>query len=242
MYVVGGFDPQGRLSTEMFQFDVKADLWTQVKFPQGNIEGRAYSAACTVGVATQLFTSTKYRAKIGREGIYIFGGVVAAGISGTLAVLSEHKEEHSYEKAKTTGEEPCARYQHTMNYCEALNALVIYGGKNDSMLKYGEEATVLNDLYILPLETMTWVRVDTDRPLERRARHSADILGEKLYVFGGIDGSSVPLSTGFVAKLSTIVACTDDIDGTKRPINKIASGARTELQSTWNFHYRPFGQ
>ncbi len=201
IYVIGGFDGQGRLVSEIHCFSLKTNAWTKVSC--GCSEGRAYSSACTVNVVTQLYTNSSFRAKIGREGIYMFGGMTASGASGTLAILSKYKAEHVYGTPKTEGKGPCPRYQHTMNYCEVLNALVVFGGRNDSMLKYwkGSTAAVLNDMYMLTLDVMTWVRVDTDPEPERRAKHSADIVGDTIYIFGGVDESLGTVSTGFFARL-----------------------------------------
>ncbi|GBG72775.1 hypothetical protein CBR_g12343 [Chara braunii] len=76
---------------------------------------------------------------------------------------------------------PCERDGHTA--CIAGDTLYVFGGE-----KSGSEEELLNDLYCLNLQTMTWSIVpptdDNPAPSPRRG-HSACVLGGAIYIFGG---------------------------------------------------------
>jgi len=189
--MIGGFDMNGTFVDYINYFNFKAKCWNKVK--QLPIEGRAYFAACTVYLPIRNFTSNKFNAKILAEGIYIFGGQTNSGITNDLSIFTKRKTEYFYEKVETAGIAPCPRYQHTMNYCDSLNVLIVYGGKNEAMLKTGKPSAILNDMYILSIDILTWTKIDMDTgaPLPFRTRHSSDIVGNKLYIFGGTNDSCI---------------------------------------------------
>jgi hypothetical protein len=201
----GGFDNQGRLVEEIYSFNFKLSAWSKVKCE--NFEGKAYCGTCSVMIPTQLYANKDYQAKITKEGIYIFGGMNASGICGTLAILNKYKTEHRFEIINADGIPPCPRYQHSMDYCGLLNVIVIYGGKNEGMLKCGANTTILNDMFVLSLDVMAWVKVEfnKDFTLEPKARHSTDIIGSILYIFGGINAQYNSSSTAFTVHLGKII-------------------------------------
>jgi hypothetical protein len=76
---------------------------------------------------------------------------------------------------------PCARYNHTMNYYEDGNYIIIHGGRND----YSNDMFSLNDTFIFDLFRFEWLKVNTvfDSPkydIYRRCGHGSIIYG-KLY-------------------------------------------------------------
>ena len=77
-----------------------------------------------------------------------------------------------------------------MNYFESMNCIIIFGGRNDTLLeKYIKiNENFLNDLWILHLENMTWIRVSNigDVPSPRYNVCSA-IYGSRLVIFGGLN-------------------------------------------------------
>ncbi|EGG13817.1 Kelch repeat-containing protein [Cavenderia fasciculata] len=76
-----------------------------------------------------------------------------------------------------TGVFPIERHGHTT--CLYKNTLILFGGTPDG-------SSGLNDLYFLNLDNFTWVEVKTKgiSPIGRY-RHSAIIIEDKMYVFGG---------------------------------------------------------
>ncbi len=59
-----------------------------------------------------------------------------------------------------TGLAPSERYSHSMNYYSDLNIIIIYGGRNDHLNRNAINSFVLNDIFTLNLETLTWVHVE----------------------------------------------------------------------------------
>ncbi|XP_043943135.1 host cell factor 2 [Protopterus annectens] len=94
----------------------------------------------------------------------------------------------------TKGDPPYPRESHTsVVYCKkdsCKTKLVIFGGMCGCRL---------DDLWELDLETMTWSRIETKGPVPvPRSLHTADVLGNRMYVFGGwvpllLDDLKVPV-------------------------------------------------
>ena len=71
-----------------------------------------------------------------------------------------------------------------MGYCEFNNSIIIHGGRNDNQSK----DSVLNDLYYLQVDTLTWIQVIFNNSKSPAARfsHACEIIGSKLIIFGGV--------------------------------------------------------
>ena len=167
---------------------------------EGVFEGRAYFPASVVSVNAYNFTRSFYQARIPREGIYIFGGVTNEGINEHLSVLTKRTNKYYYQQISTSGRGPCGRYQHTMNYCDTLNILIIYGGRNETMIKSGKNTPMLRDMYILTIDIMTWTEIEIDGELPSKTLHSADIVNDKLLIFGGVNENSKDNDVGLIVK------------------------------------------
>ena len=202
IYVIGGYDAKGSFVEEVSYFSLKTCTWNSIKL--NNFEERSHFAACTVAVPTKNYTNTLYNVRIKSCGIYIFGGKTKTGITKSLAIITKRMKEVFYEKATASGTGPCARYNHSMNYCDSLNILVIYGGKSEGASKSTESTTILNDVHILSIDLMTWSKIETSPNvvIPRRALHSADIIGNELFIFGGINESLMGSSTAIIMKLT----------------------------------------
>jgi len=75
------------------------------------------------------------------------------------------------------GSMPIERHGHTT--CLYKNKIILFGGTPDG-------SSGLNDLYFLFLDTFTWAEVKTKGPIPMgRYRHSAVIIEDKMYIFGG---------------------------------------------------------
>ncbi|KAM6895784.1 host cell factor 2-like [Xenentodon cancila] len=80
---------------------------------------------------------------------------------------------------ETKGGGPCARESHTSVGCTTLGSpkLYIFGGMQGSRL---------NDIWQLDLDSMVWSKPETRGPTPLpRSLHSANVIGNKMYVFGG---------------------------------------------------------
>lgn len=199
IHVVGGLDRRGSLVKDVHAFDLKTNIWHRVEY-EGRFEGRAYFPASVVLVSTHNFTRTFYRARIPVEGIYIFGGVTNEGVNEHLSVLTKRNSKYYYQEMRTSGKGPCGRYQHTMNYCAALNILVVYGGRNETMIKSGKSTPMLNDMYVLAIDIMTWTEIEINGELPLRTLHAADVVSDKLLVFGGVNENTINSKVGLVVK------------------------------------------
>lgn len=72
-----------------------------------------------------------------------------------------------------------------MEYCEFNNSILIHGGRNDNDMSQ----SVLNDLFYLQVDTMTWIEVkyQTGKESSHRFSHACAIHESKLIIFGGVD-------------------------------------------------------
>lgn len=93
------------------------------------------------------------------EGIYCFGGkdqdghakrelyiLVIGNNPWNWINLQKYIDKHS--------PSPPARYGHWMHYCNDLDFVVLFGGRNDSVGKIND--WILNDLWMLSLNTLEW--------------------------------------------------------------------------------------
>jgi hypothetical protein len=100
---------------------------------------------------------------------------------------------------KTTGESPCPRFGHTMSYLPVNSAIIIAGGRNDSLCT--ENVTpLLNDIHLFLLDQKVWIKVkfsyNSDR-LDYIGNHTMGLISdgeayEKIMIFGGIQNVVLP--------------------------------------------------
>lgn len=107
----------------------------------------------------------------------------------------------------THGRPPTPRCAHTLGFSET-KGLVVYGGRSCSQLflmKWGWDGkNMLGDLCLLNLETMTWSRpMSKGLPPGSRAGHTATVVGDKCFCFGGGDGQQF-LSDMVILDLNTM--------------------------------------
>lgn len=127
---------------------------------------------------------------IKHEGFYMFGGLRGDGfVTNQLLVFKVR-----YDKIKgraafkiieppTVGTPPDPRCMHTINYAPKLSLAVVYGGRNDAKVS----GPVLDDIWVLKLYNLEWVRVqvggvEIPRP---RCNHTAFMNETQLIVCGG---------------------------------------------------------
>ena len=106
----------------------------------------------------------KYKqfSRIKHEGVYFFGGRREDGFSSNnLHILRVGIRPLQWFQPEYKGIAPSPRYGHTMNYFEAMNCLVVFGGRNDTLLErhMKKDENFLNDLWLFNLEQMSWQKV-----------------------------------------------------------------------------------
>lgn len=74
------------------------------------------------------------------------------------------------------GKPPLPRYQHSMNFYEERNFIIIHGGRND---QYDIDTFALSSTYLLDLERWQWIEVklfnnlyENFRVMERCSHHA----------------------------------------------------------------------
>ena len=126
--------------------------------------------------------------KIKIEGIYIFGGINEERIiNNDLFIISICKKPCEVFKVKTFGIPPKERFNFKMVFINDYNFIVINGGT-------GYKQYVFNDLMILDLESLNWIKPIFEsenyfRPnrLIPRTEHEMFFNNGKIYLFGGRD-------------------------------------------------------
>ena len=142
--------------------------------------------------------------KIKKKGIYIFGGKSReeGGISNKLWILCIGQKLLEWTIPETKGKPPRPRYNHSMNFYERGNFLIIHGGRNDLM----SDNIAFNDTFVLDLEFFEWFQVELYSQFEQfkvlsRCGHQSAIYGNKLIIFGGMNNNNYIGSSLFVINL-----------------------------------------
>ena len=128
---------------------------------------------------------------IKHEGFYMFGGRLENNeATNQLLIIKVAKDYKDSRKPsfrifepKVLGKPPTERYMHTMNYMTQLNVITIYGGRNDFLAK----KIILDDLWLLKLHNMEWVKVQIggDNLPIARCNHTSYGNGTELIISGG---------------------------------------------------------
>jgi hypothetical protein len=91
-----------------------------------------------------------------------------------------------------------------MNYFEGMNCLIIFGGRNDTLLErtMNEKENFLNDAWLLNLETLNWIKVHSIGEVPTpRYLFSTAIFGSRLVIFGGLNSQTYNSSDLFICEL-----------------------------------------
>ena len=149
----------GDYNSSLFQYDISRSVWGVIRF-EGVGLARADHSMCLV-----------------RDNLYIFGGVHRKEVLGDVCKLS--LESRTVTRiTNSTG--PCARFGHTaVSYQDSL--MVVFGG--------WDGAHLLNDIWLYNTETSQWT-CHSSQPGQAWPlpvyRHTACIVGDYMYVFGGV--------------------------------------------------------
>lgn len=128
----------------------------------------------------------------GENKIIIFGGFDGSNYLNSTFLLDSGKlvklEGFVFEKPVDylEGEYPEPRCYHTANFYEEDDSLLIYGGWNSSLIKLNNEN--FTSLWKFRLKYNAWEKVkllNLDN-VETKRGHSSELVGDILYMFGGI--------------------------------------------------------
>ena len=122
--------------------------------------------------------------KIKHEGIYLFGGIDQNKVyNSNLYVLKIGKRPCEWVKPITNGKGPIGRSHSSLTFYSELNLLFVHGGSNDV------HKVILDDLLMLDLESMNWIRPKCSTNLQIRHEHRAFVFNEQLLILGGTSGT-----------------------------------------------------
>lgn len=101
---------------------------------------------------------------IKKEGIYMFGGVFGATpqnhtVNGKLYIFPIGANViHRWGEVETKGTPAEARFQHSMNYYDRGNYIVVYGGKRlaQPQPNVHYESEFVNSIALLRMDTLEW--------------------------------------------------------------------------------------
>ncbi|KAK4768371.1 hypothetical protein SAY87_003512 [Trapa incisa] len=167
MYIYGG-NHNGRYLNDLHVLDLRSWTWSKVdaKFKDDAAESPGSFAPCAghslIGWNNKLLSVAGY---IKRP-------------SESMTVREFDPQTCTWSILKTYGKPPVSRGCHSVTLIG--NTLVIFGGQD-------ARRSLLNDLHILDLETMTWDEFDSvGNPPSPRSGHSAAVHAERyLLIFGG---------------------------------------------------------
>ncbi|KAM3424945.1 hypothetical protein BST61_g6917 [Cercospora zeina] len=119
---------------------------------------------------------------VGNDLIYAFGGFDQYTDEVYNHVLKLNLSARQWSLVDNYGDIPGVRMGHTSCLWQG-DKLLVYGGEN-------EHRRHLSDVVIFDIKTAHWTQPDVNGPIPRgRARHSAVIHDEKLFICGGMSGS-----------------------------------------------------
>lgn len=165
MYIFGG-NHNGRYLSDLQALDLKSWTWSKVDVKA------ASDASSPIGPCAG-------HTLISWEGNKLLSvGGHTKDPSETLQVKAFDLQSHTWSTLKTYGKPPVSRGGHSVTV--AGMTLVIFGGQDANR-------SLLNDLHILDLETMTWDEMDTlGVAPSPRSDHAAAVHAERyLLIFGG---------------------------------------------------------
>ncbi|KAK5171295.1 uncharacterized protein LTR77_004439 [Saxophila tyrrhenica] len=118
---------------------------------------------------------------VGNDLIYAFGGFDQYTDEVYNHVLKLNLKERRWNLVDNYGDIPGVRMGHTACLWQG-DKLLVYGGENEHRIH-------LSDVVIFDIANATWTSPDINGPIPRgRARHSAVIHDDKLFVCGGMTG------------------------------------------------------
>ena len=119
---------------------------------------------------------------VGNDCIYAFGGFDQYTDEVYNHVLKLNLNARQWSLVDNYGDIPGVRMGHTACLWQG-SKLLVYGGENEHRIH-------LSDVVIFDIESAHWTQPETHGPIPRgRARHSAVVYDDKLFVCGGMSGN-----------------------------------------------------
>ncbi|OAY81116.1 Acyl-CoA-binding domain-containing protein 4 [Ananas comosus] len=172
LYVIGG-SRNGRYLSDVQVFDFRTLKWSTVS---ANMDPKR-SKSDTV-ISDQVFPASAGHSVVKWENKLVVVAGHCKESSDTVKVWLIDLETHSWSAPATNGEAPIARGGQSISLVGSL--LFMFGGEDN-------RRRLLNDLYILDLNTMTWEAVRTKKAAPApRYDHTAVVYADQyLLIFGG---------------------------------------------------------
>ncbi|XP_074312254.1 acyl-CoA-binding domain-containing protein 4-like isoform X1 [Silene latifolia] len=169
MYVYGG-NHNGRYLNDLQALDLRAWTWSRVEVKAGAETPEMQSSVASIPCAGH--------ALIPWENKLLSVAGHTKDPSETIQVRVFDLQTSTWEILKTYGKPPVSRGGHSVTLVGS--SLVIFGGQNANR-------SLLNDLHLLDLETMTWDEFEAAGvPPSPRSDHTAAVhAGRYLLIFGG---------------------------------------------------------
>ena len=215
IFIHGGITENNEVLSDCHLLNLNPLKWMKVSLNTRTPGPKVYGHTACVVVPKQYIISHKFNlytfpdlevvnCKIKKKGLYIFGGKSKeeGGITNKLWVLSLGQKVLDWSLIETKGKPPRPRYNHSMNFYERGNFLIIHGGRNDMM----SETIAFDDTFVLDLEFYEWFQVELYSQLETfkvlsRCGHQSTIFGNKLIIFGGMNNNNYIGSSLFIVNL-----------------------------------------
>lgn len=195
MFVHGGIDEHDKMLNDVWLLEMNTFRWNKLEYKGIKPTALAFHCADLVihpeklshpgfnfyrSPEINIMRNKSKRIKV--EGIYLFGGQDEnRNYTNEVRVLKVGRKPCEWVYPKITGMPPLGRINAQCNYYSELNVLIINGGRNDKEKKF-----ILNDIWILDLENLCWIRALVNPSLFRdRTDHRSVIHGDKLILLGG---------------------------------------------------------
>ena len=169
------------LYDDLFRFDVEQRSWRIV-----DVEGERPAARVNAGL---VWDSR-------RERLWLVGGNTSESGAAYEAVAdawSFDPETNSWEKHQLSGRLPPARLMHAVVYDELRDAIVMFGGADESAFEL--DAQYFADLWALDLEGLAWVELEGGGSAAPVGRFWAGMVhdpdADRYLLFGGHDAGSL---------------------------------------------------
>ena len=217
IFIHGGITDNNEVLNDCHLLNLNPLKWMKVSLNKNSriSSPKLYGHTACVVVPKQYLLSHKFNiytypdlevvnCKIKKKGLYIFGGKSKeeGGISNKLWLLSLGQKLLDWSLIEPKGKPPRPRYNHSMNFYERGNFLIIHGGRNDLM----SETIAFDDTFVLDLEFFEWFQVELFSQFNQfkvlsRCGHQSVIYGNKLIILGGMNNNNYIGSSLFVINL-----------------------------------------
>ena len=213
MFIYGGMNQKNNLLSDAAVLQMQKHAWKAVDILGQGPGKLAFHGASLVMHPLPLPSESIYKfasssPRIRYPGIYFFGGLGGdKKATNTLCILKIGKRPLEWYTPCTSGQAPSPRFLHTSLYNSQLNLLLVFGGRVD--LDKTAVYTCFNDVFLLDLQTMTWLTVNVlgEIPLGRSG-HTSETVGSKIYVFGGITNACYCSGDMWTLELDSLIVQT----------------------------------